>query len=78
MGLVDANLQQDDYVTIVQIVNVQLAALGRAAIYQDLSTNLLVWMSWQLSCDVKKYAVCDVFQGQTFALTADATVSECL
>lgn len=77
MGLVDANLQPEDYTTIIEIVRAQLAVLGQAALYQDLTTNLLVWMSWQLSCDVNKYAVCQVFQGQTIALTADAKVSAC-
>ena len=65
-------MTQEDYAAGMRMAQAQMQSLGAKSIHQDLSLNLLVYMTWQFVCDAEQYpSVCLAYLGSTFAFTAN-------
>lgn len=73
MDLVDSALTVEDYQQLMLNADNQLDFMGRQSKDFDLSFNLIIYISWQMTC-TQDTDYCHRFEGQAFALTADAAV----
>jgi len=72
VGFTEGSITQEEYGLILNAANEQVHALSERAEEQDLTYNLLVYMSWQFICDPSEYAYCVPFIGQSFAFSASS------
>lgn len=72
VGFTEASITQKEYVEILTSANEQVHALSDRAAKQDLTYNLLIYMSWQFICNPVVHEYCVPFVGQSFAFSASS------
>jgi hypothetical protein len=72
VGFTEASITQEEYAKILTLANEQVHALSDRAMQQDLTYNLLIYMSWQFICNPQLHDYCVPFIGQSFAFSASS------